>query len=207
MQRRKLFSVALAGVLAGGALAACGDSPNESPNSNSNKAATTVLTVGMPNGPQTENHNPFLSTSAASSLGYRWVIYEPLMMWNPVKPAEPSKPWLASAAEWAPDSKSVKITVRDNATWSDGQKVTANDVVFTHNLIKKTKALNTNNTPYGEISAAGNVVTMTFTSSMFVYKERFLGQTPIVPEHIWKDIKDPATDTVKNPIGSGPFTL
>ena len=207
MQRRKLFSVALAGVLASGTLAACGDSPNESPNADSNKSATTVLTVGMPNGPQTENHNPFLSTSAASSLGYRWVIYEPLMIWNPVKPAEPSKPWLASAAEWAADSKSVKITVRDNATWSDGQKVTANDVVFTHNLIKKTKALNTNNTPYGEITAAGNVVTITFTSSMFVYKEKFLGQTPIVPEHLWKDIKDPATDTVKTPVGSGPYTL
>jgi peptide/nickel transport system substrate-binding protein len=207
MQRRKLFSAALAGVLATGALAACGDSPNSSPNSNSNKAGSTVLTVSMPNGPQTENHNPFLSTSAAASLGYRWVIYEPLMMWNPVKPAEPSKPWLATAAEWAPDSKSVKITVRDNATWSDGQKVTANDVVFTHSLIKKTKALNTNNTPYGDIKAEGNVVTITFTSSMFVYKEKFLGQTPIVPEHIWKDIKDPATDTNKNPIGSGAYVL
>ena len=206
MQRRKLFSVALAGVLATGALAACGDSPND-PNKDSNKAATTVLTVGMPNGPQTENHNPFLSTSAAASLGYRWVIYEPLMMWNPVKPAEPSKPWLASAAEWSADSKSVKITMRDNATWSDGQKVTANDVVFTHTMIKNTKALNTNNTPYGTITAAGNVVTITFTQSMFVYREKFLGQTPIVPEHIWKDIKDPATDTVKNPIGSGPYTL
>jgi peptide/nickel transport system substrate-binding protein len=207
MQRRKLFSVALAGVLASGALAACGDSPNESPNNNSNKAAATVLTVGMPNGPQTENHNPFLSTSASSSLGYKWVIYEPLMMWNPVKPAEPSKPWLATGAEWAPDSKSVKITVRDNATWSDGQKLTANDVAFTFNMIKKTKALNTNNTPYGEITVAGNVVTITFTSSMFVYKEKFLGQTPIVPEHLWKDLKDPATDTVKNPVGSGPYTL
>jgi peptide/nickel transport system substrate-binding protein len=101
MQRRKLFAVALAGVLASGALAACGDSPNEG-NKNASGGAT-FLTVGMPNGPQTENHNPFLTTSAGASLGYRWMIYEPLMMWNPVKPAEPSRPWLATGAEWTPD--------------------------------------------------------------------------------------------------------
>jgi peptide/nickel transport system substrate-binding protein len=206
MQRRTLFSVALAGVLATGGLAACGDSPNAN-NSNSSKQAATVLTVGMPNGPQTENHNPFLSTSAGSSLGYKWMIYEPLMMWNPVKPAEPAKPWLATGAEWASDNKSVKVTLRDNATWSDGKPVTANDAAFTHNLIKSNKALNSNNTPYGDISVAGNVLTINFTASMFVYKEKFLGQTPIVPEHLWKDIKDPATDPVKTPVGSGPYTL
>ena len=116
-------------MLATGGLAACGDSPNAN-NSNSGKAAATFLTVGMPNGPQTENFNPFLSTSAANSLGFKWMIYEPLMMWNPVKPAEPSKPWLATGAEWATDFKSVKITVRDNATWSDGQKLTAEDVAL-----------------------------------------------------------------------------
>ena len=127
MQRRKLFAVALAGVLATGGLAACGDSPNAQ-QANSGQGGATFLTVGMPNGPQTENHNPFLTTSAGASLGYRWMIYEPLMMWNPVKPAEPCKPWLATGAEWDADFKTVKITVRDNAKWSDGQPLTADDV-------------------------------------------------------------------------------
>jgi peptide/nickel transport system substrate-binding protein len=206
MQRRKLFSVALAGVLATGGLAACSESPNAN-NANSGKAAATFLTVGMPNGPQTENFNPFLSTSAANSLGFKWMMYEPLMMWNPVKPADPAKPWLATGAEWASDFKSVKITVRDNATWSDGQKLTADDVAFTFDLIKKTKALNSNNTPYADITAAGNVVTVNFSSSMFVYKDKWLGQTPIVPKHIWSAIAKPETDAVKTPVGSGPYTL
>lgn len=206
MQRRKLFTVALAGLLATGGLAACGDSPNDN-SSNDGKAAATFLTVGMPNGPQTENFNPFLSTSAANSLGFKWMIYEPLMMWNPVKPADPSKPWLATGAEWASDFKSVKITVRDNATWSDGQKLTADDVAFTFDLIKKTKAINPNNTPYGDITVAGNVVTVTFTSSMFVYKDKWLGQTNIVPKHIWSAIAKPDIDVNKTPVGSGPYTL
>ncbi|MEV8506201.1 ABC transporter substrate-binding protein [Actinoplanes sp. NPDC051475] len=205
MQRRKLFAVALAGVLASGGLAACSDSPNAG-NKNSS-GGSTFLTVGMPNGPQTENHNPFLSTSAGASLGYRWMIYEPLMMWNPVKPADPSKPWLATGAEWSPDFKKVTITVRDNATWSDGQKVTGDDVAFTFNLIKKNEALNTGATPYGEVTASGNTVTVTFTSSMFVYKDKWLGQTPIVPKHVWEKISDPSKDANKSPIGSGPYTL
>jgi peptide/nickel transport system substrate-binding protein len=205
MQRRKLFAVALAGVLASGGLAACSDSPNAG-NKNASGGAT-FLTVGMPNGPQTENHNPFLTTSAGASLGYRWMIYEPLLMWNPVKPAEPSKPWLATGAEWAPDFKKVTITVRDNATWSDGKKVTGDDVAYTFGLIKKNEALNQAATPYGDITASGNTVTVTFTSSMFVYKDKWLGQTPIVPKHIWEGIKDPTTDANKTPVGSGPYTL
>jgi len=96
----------MAGLLATStALAACGDSPND-PNKN-NGAKTTVLNVGMPNGPLTENENPFLTTSAAAKDGYRWVLYEPLMMWNPVKPADPMKPWLATAAKWNTDYTSV----------------------------------------------------------------------------------------------------
>ncbi|MGA5302371.1 ABC transporter substrate-binding protein [Nucisporomicrobium flavum] len=205
MQRRKLFAVALAGVLASGGLAACSDSPNAGNKNGS--GGNTFLTVGMPNGPQTENHNPFLTTSAGASLGYRWMIYEPLMMWNPVKPADPSKPWLATKADWSPDFKKVTITVRDNATWSDGQKVTGDDVAFTFNLIKKNEALNTAAIPYGEVSNSGNTVTVTFTSSMFVYKDTWLGQTPIVPKHVWEKVSDPSKDPNKNPVGSGPYTL
>ncbi|WP_306208236.1 ABC transporter substrate-binding protein [Actinoplanes sp. RD1] len=205
MQRRKLFAVALAGVLATGGLAACGDSPNAG---NKNAAgAKNYLTIGMPNGPQTENHNPFLTTSAAASIGWRWALYEPLMMWNPVKPAEPYKPWLATGAEWAPDFKKVTVTLRDNATWSDGKPVTGDDVAFTWNLLKKFEALNLAAIPYGDITASGNTITATFTRSMFVYKDAWLGQTPIVPKHLWEGIKDPTTDTVKNPVGSGPYTL
>jgi peptide/nickel transport system substrate-binding protein len=205
MQRRKLFAFALAGVLASGGLAACSNSPN-APGKKAGNAAT-VLNVGMPNGPQTENHNPFLTTSSASSLGYRWAIYEPLMMWNPVKPADPMKPWLASKAEWAADYKSVKVTVRDGATWSDGKPVTADDVVFTYTLLKSNEKLNTSAIPYSSVTASGNVVTIAFDTPQFVAQQKIVAQVPIVPKHIWESIKEPATDVNKNPVGSGPYTL
>ena len=90
MQRRKLFAVALAGVLATGGLAACGDSPNEG-----NKKAgsgVTFLTVGMPNGPQQPNQNPLATGSASLSLGYAFAVYESLMQINELKPTDPPTP-------------------------------------------------------------------------------------------------------------------
>src|SRR5689334_3238371 len=119
---RRSFALGLAGLTALGALAACGDSPNANKDANKNASGPSgVLNIGMPNGPQTENHNPFLGTSSAASLGYRWMIFEPLALSNAIRPSQPAKPWLASKFEWAPDYKSLTLTIRDGVKWSDGQ--------------------------------------------------------------------------------------
>ncbi|NMO51271.1 ABC transporter substrate-binding protein [Actinoplanes sp. TBRC 11911] len=205
MQRRKLFAVALAGALATGGLAACSDSPNAN-NANANKSVD-YLRIGMPNGTQTENNNPFAGTSSANALGYKWVVYEPLMQWNPVKPADPMTPWLASDVKWADDFKSMDVTVRDNAKWSDGQPLSADDVAYTFSLLKTKQALNEFAIPYDQITVNGSVVHVTFSSPQFVNQSKILARTPIVPKHVWEKIADPTTDTLKNPVGSGPYSL
>ncbi len=60
MRARRTVALALTGLLAAATLAACssGDGNNNTTSGSGN--AATVLNVGMPNGPQTENHNPFL---------------------------------------------------------------------------------------------------------------------------------------------------
>ncbi|MEV6931767.1 ABC transporter substrate-binding protein [Dactylosporangium sp. NPDC051485] len=195
----------MAGLLATSTtLAACGDSPNDTKNGSK---ATTVLTVGMPNGPLTENENPFLGTSAGAKDGYRWVIYEPLMMWNPVKPADQMKAWLATKAEWNKDYTSVVVNIRDNATWSDGEKLTADDVVFTYKLVRDNEALNSGGVKIKDATANGADVTITFESSQYVSQQKAIAQIPIVPKHIWEKVSDPKTEANKNPIGSGPYTL
>jgi len=207
MQRRKLFSVALAGVLAAGGLAACSNNSPNSKNGNAANAGASFLAVSMPNGPQTKNFNPFTPNAAASGLGFRWMIYEPLTMWNPVKPADASKPWLATDAKWDTGYKKVDITVRDGVKWSDGHALTGDDVAFTFQMLKKFPSLDTQAVPYDTITANGNTVTVTFTTSMFVKKEKWLGQTPIVPKHIWSTIAAPDKDTNENPVGTGPYTI
>jgi peptide/nickel transport system substrate-binding protein len=199
--RRKAVAVAAALLFLSG-VAACGDGTTDA-GANSDG----VLNVGMPNGPQTENHNPFLPSSASNSLGYRWALYEPLVMFNQVKPADEGKPWLATEWKWSDNYRKLELTIRDNVKWSDGQPLTADDIAYTFTLLKNTKALNINAIPYGDVSADGNKVTVTFPSSQFVNQTDILTQTPMVPRHQWEKMADPATDTVKDPVGSGPYTL
>jgi peptide/nickel transport system substrate-binding protein len=201
MRLKRSAALAVAVTLAFTGLAACGDgqTPQSGP-------ATEVLNVGMPNGPQTENHNPFLTSSAASSLGYRRVIYEPLVMTNVVKPTDEGKPWLATKWEWSTDYKSLTLTIRDGVKWSDGKDMTAADVAYTFELLKKTPALNIDAIPYGDISSTGNQVKLTFPKSQYVNQVKIL-TTFVVPQHLWSQMSDPAKDTVKNPVGTGPYTL
>jgi peptide/nickel transport system substrate-binding protein len=199
--RRKAVAVAAALLFLSGPVA-CGDgTTGDKANSGG------VLNVGMPNGPQTENHNPFLPSSSANSLGYRWALYEPLVMTNQVKPAEEGKPWLAEEWTWSDNFRKLELTIRDNAKWSDGKPLTAKDIAYTFTLLKNTPALNINAIPFGDITSDGNKVTATFTASQFVNQADILTQTPMVPEHIWSKLSDPATDTNKDPVGSGPYTL
>jgi len=201
MRIRHLTALALAATLTFTGLTACGGGTSDT-----KAAGTDVLNIGMPNGPQTENHNPFLVSSAASSLGYRRVIYEPLVMTNEVKPTEAGKPWLATKWEWSTDYRSLTLTIRDGVKWSDGQPMSAADVAYTLDLLKKTPALNTDAIPFGEVSQTGNQVKVTFTKPQFVNQVKIL-TIVIVPQHLWSQLKDPATDPVKNPVGTGPYTL
>ncbi|MEE1942867.1 ABC transporter substrate-binding protein [Streptomyces sp. TRM 70361] len=170
------------------------------------KGGKGVLTVGMPNGPQTNNNNPFLNTSAGASLGYRYMIYEPLAMVNIVRPAEEPKPWLASEWTWADNYKKLTLTVQDGPTWSDGKKLTAEDVEFTFNLLKDNSALNISGVPYGGVTRKGNTVELTFPESQFVNQSKIL-TTFVVPKHVWSKVENPETWPNKEPVGTGPYTL
>jgi peptide/nickel transport system substrate-binding protein len=197
-------AIALAGILAAAGLAACSSSGGSGP---AHKASpTTVLNIGMPNGSQTDNNNPFLGSSAGASLGYRYMIFEPLAMPNPVEPAQPAKPWLATKWTWSNNYQQLVLTLRNGVTWSDGTPLTGDDVVYTFNLMKANSALNFNALTIGDVTASGNTVTMTFPSSQFVNQAKILSQF-IVQKAQWSAIAKPATDTLQKPIGTGPYTL
>jgi peptide/nickel transport system substrate-binding protein len=192
-------------VLAAVILAAC--SNGQANNTASSGGGTaTVLNIGMPNGPQTENHNPFLGSSSGASLGYRWMIYEPLVMLNGIKPTDPGKPWLATEWKWADNFTKISFTIRDGVTWSDNQPMTAEDVAYSFQLRKDNEGLNSDAIPYGTITQSGNKVDLTFTKSQFVNQAKIL-TTFVVPKHLWSTLKDPSTDTIKNPVGTGPYKL
>ena len=169
-------------------------------------ASNKVLTIGMPNGPQAPNQNPLATGSASLSLGYAYVVYESLMQINELHPTDEPTPWLAESVEWNDDSTQAVITARDGVQWSDGEDFTADDIAFSIQLRKDTPELNIDfPDQYGDISVDGNQVTVDFTTSQYVNRDK-LYKLLIVPEHIWADV-DPVQFTDDEMIGTGPYLL
>lgn len=149
------------------------------------------------------NFNPF---SPSMLHGTRGFIYEPLMLNTPMRPGE-SMPWLAESQEFSDDGTVVTFNLREGVTWTDGEELTADDVAFTFNMMVEHPATNTNARPIVEAVATGDLTAeVTFESPQFAYAAA-IGNTLIVPEHVWSEIGDPIETTNDEPVGTGPFTL
>ncbi|TCC10733.1 ABC transporter substrate-binding protein [Kribbella soli] len=151
----------------------------------------------------TENFNPFSSTALQPTLG---VIYEPLYWYNFAKQSDPT-PVLASGFSWNAAGTELTIKTRHDVKWNDGQPFTAKDVAFTFNLVAKTPALNPSGLAAIAKATSDDTAVLTFKSKSLMQEPAVLANQAIVPEHIWKDIKDPTTDLNKNPVGTGPFKV
>ena len=205
---RSITAAAIVGSLALASLTACGGSSSSgSTAGNGGKSSSGVLNISMPDGAtMKDNNNPYLATSAAANFGYRYVIYEPLAMVNLTQPSSQPTPWLATSWSWTPDYKSVTFQVRQGVTFSDGSPMTADDVAYSFSILKQYTALNTNALPIDSVATSGNAVTVKFTASAYVIQAKVLS-TFVVPKKIWSAMKDPTTDPVANPIGTGPYVF
>lgn len=169
-------------------------------------AAQNVLTVSSEQGTTwVRNFNPFGQTTARfTTLDF---IYEPLVVFNRLKGNEPTYR-LAESYELADDLKSITFTLRDGLKWSDGEPLTADDVVFTYDYIKKFPALDFISVS-AELASVEKVddrtVKFTLNEPNSLIANTIVAM-PIVPEHIWAEIEDPVTFANETPVGSGPLT-
>ena len=200
--RRRTATKVAAGlaVLALG-VSACGDDTGGGAAKKSGDTSTLVAYTGQSGGYQV-NFNPFAPTLIEGP----GTIFEPLFYFNNVTVIDPV-PRLGTEFKWNADGTKLDVTLRDNATFSDGTKFTANDVVFTFNMIKKFPAMNQGGFA-GDVKAVDPThVTFTFKTPSFMDAPQVLGKTFIVPEHLWKDKADPSKDVVEKPVGTGPYML
>jgi peptide/nickel transport system substrate-binding protein len=205
--RFKKHLIAGAAVVALGALALTGCSTGSTPEKSA-AASTGSLTIAKPDGSAvlaTQINNPFIGTGSGMSLGYDRMIYEPLALVNPVGKNQ-TTPWLADKVEWNGDYTQLTLHPRAGVKWNDGKDFTADDIIFTFNLIKSTPALDLAGLKLADIKKDGENVVLTFSESKFVKQGDVLG-TVMVPEHQWKSISDPSKDPVKDAIGTGPMTI
>ncbi|WP_406045129.1 ABC transporter substrate-binding protein [Micromonospora sp. NBC_00898] len=153
--------------------------------------------------------NPFVGLVASAYESYQ-LMYDYLTGssqtdFSPV-------PGLAEKWETSADGKTWTFHLRQGVKWSDGQPLTAKDVVYTFNRVKDGEQ---ENSAYGNYITnltkvqATDDYTVVFTTSE-PSPSMLRMAVPIVPEHVWRNtpsakVKDfPNTD---NPVGSGPFRL
>ena len=203
MRRLKAIGALVAvGLLA----AACSAGKGGGSGSGSTKATNTV-TISNENGALwTCDFSPFNGSDTLLSVGF---VYEPLVYVNPLQSGK-TTPMLATSWKWGAGNKSLTFTIRQGVKFSDGTPMSAKDVVYTFNLLKKYPALDLT----GDWSVLSSVtqsgsdqVTMNFKTAAVPAFYYIAGQTPIVPEAIWSKIKNPVAYADSNPVGTGPYKV
>jgi peptide/nickel transport system substrate-binding protein len=200
---RRRLGVALVAVAAAATLALSGCSSNSASTSSSGTTSVTLFSGQVGN--FTENFNP-LNNTGAYLQPTNGVIYEPLFYYNKAKAQKPV-PLLGTSYSWNDAGTVLTVKVRQGVKWSNGKPETADDVVYSLNLISNNPALNTSGTKWVAKKTADDTVVITFPTTSFTLEPQVLGNEPIVPESIWKKISDPTKVTNTKPVGTGPYML
>lgn len=148
------------------------------------------------------NFNPF----SPNQRGGNYFTFEPLLIINML--SGNVTPWLATKYGWSNNGKTLTFTIRKGVKWSDGKSLTPADVAFTYTLLKKFPAMDTNGlwSNLTNVTVHGDQVVMNMKEhNSFTFST--LSQTPIVPQHIWSKVKNPASWANPNPVVTGPYIL
>ncbi len=206
MRRLKAIGILMAaGVLA----AACGTSSSSSSSSGgrTSSAPSGVLTIDNESGGTwTCDFNPFNLSYISFSLGN---VYEPLVFVNALQSGQET-PWLATSWTWGSGNKTLTFTIRNGVKFTNGDPLTAGDVAFTFQMLKKFKTLDINSvwSVLSSVTQQGsNQVVMTFKTAAVPYFYYIADQIGIVDQAVWSKVANPVNYPDKKPVGTGAFTV
>ena len=203
MRRLRITGV----LVAAGLLAvACSSSSSSSGGGSGSTSGSTTVTISNENGALwTCGFNPLLGSDQLLAFGF---VYEPLVYVNPLQNGK-TTPMLATSWKWGAGNKSLTFTIRNNVKWNDGTPMSAADVAYTFNLMKKYPALDLPGvwSVLSSVTASGNQVTMNFKAPAVPDFYYIADQTPILPEHVWSKIANPVTYANPHPVGTGPYKV
>jgi peptide/nickel transport system substrate-binding protein len=193
-------------VAAGLLAAACSSSSSSGSGTSGSTSGSTTVTISNENGALwTCGFNPLLGSDQLLSFGF---VYEPLVYVNPLQNGK-TTPMLATSWKWGAGNKSLTFTIRPNVKWNDGTPMTAADVAYTFNLMKKYPALDLPGVwaVLSSVTASGSQVAMNFKAPAVPDFYYIADQTPIMPEHVWSKIANPVTYANPHPVGTGPYKV
>jgi len=150
--------------------------------------------------------NPLFAASNDVDNDLSSLVYSGLFKYNDQQKLMPD---LASGYKISDDEKTYDISLREDAKWSDGEKFTADDVVFTFETIQNPEI----NSPLISAFAGVQVEKTGDYSVRFTLKEPFAPflsslTVGILPQHIWSDVPALGIKLAKTnlqPVGTGPW--
>ncbi len=157
---------------------------------------------------QFETLNPIINTDN-SVYQLSMLIYEGLLKLDGNQQAQPA---LASGWEATEDANSWTFTLRNNVKWHDGKPFTAEDVKFTIDALRLSKAGKESSVYSFQTDRIkdvkvlqGNKINVTFDSGVNAFPEMFT--FPILPKHKFKSSQDVYTAKNLLPMGTGLFKI
>ena len=162
------------------------------------------------------NYNIYAPGVDRNRLGLHQLVYE-YFFYSNLQTGE-YIPWLAEKYAYNADFTAITVNLRAGVLWSDGKPFTADDVVFTYQLL----AANPNMTWASEtnkyVASAEKVDDLTVKINLksanprlHLIREAFpavgiWGGLTMLPKHIWEG-QDPLTFKNYPPVGTGPYKL
>ncbi len=152
--------------------------------------------------------SPYLHYSRGPGYTRMSFIFETLI-W---KDASGFLPQLAEEWEYIAGENAYIFKLRNDVRWHDGEKFTAEDVVFTINYVKThPNPFVTLIGPTGirEAAAIDDFTVKVYLEQTYApFLNDVAGTMTIIPRHIWEGVDDPKSLTGPEAIiGTGPFTL
>ena len=152
------------------------------------------------------NASPIFATSAAD-LSVSKLLFASLLTYDDQGKLVGD---LAQSWESNPNSQVYTVTLKDNLKWHDGQPLTADDVVFTYQLIQNPDVKSPLNSGWRGVKVEkvdDKKVKFTLSSPYSPFANNLT--TGILPKHLL-DSKSPSSlrsdqFNNQNPVGSGPF--
>lgn len=168
----------------------------------------------MSSAPDTSNYLMAGSVYSAVALN---LVYDFGITLDPV--TYDVRPW--AFTDWElqnedAEQPEIVFNVREDLTFNDGEDLTVEDVVFSHNYIIENEV--------GEFSTVWDTIEkveeddgewdcrMTLTKQVGTWESSCLGSCPMLPKHVWENVDDhqsydPMEERENGPVGTGPGVL
>ncbi len=214
---KKCMSVALAVTMCAGILAGC------SKGGDSSGAKKDTIVYGVSTSPSGV-FNPVLTDSIYDDAVCN-MVYNSLFS---LDKDQQLKPELAEKYSVSEDGKELTFNIKNDVKWSDGEALTAKDVVFTFTSLGNkgyqgeigdfvSKIKGANDYKEGKADKIAGIEAVDDTTVKITFDDVYgpaltnLGTVGIIPEHVWSKVPvekwKEAKDLMAKPVGSGPYVL